>query len=214
MRKYHFLSIKDLESLGACKSAKEAFLKEFPYFKIVSIRKLVRLMQNDEMRKKYPDLVDWQMWLMTRSVKFYESMVSKGAYYSIENRYGATLLHLACYYGKTKLVRHIINKIILFGASDNYKENILHYAIKGGNDETISMIINMFNISSFRFILTAVDENGNSPLHFAYLYDNKEAIKQLIASGVDVNVKNKDGLIPPKLLGKMFSEEKKANNQI
>jgi ankyrin repeat protein len=50
----------------------------------------------------------------------------------------------------------------------------------------------MFLVQQYKD-LNVQDADGNTPLHTAVAVENEEAIKTLISSGVDFNVKDKEG---------------------
>lgn len=69
---------------------------------------------------------------------------------------------------------------------DSRKRSILHLASSSGNDKAVEIVLEKgFVVNS------PCDADGNTPLHFACLYDRPTTVSLLINKGADVNAKNK-----------------------
>lgn len=78
----------------------------------------------------------------------------------------------------------------------------LHQAAARGNVHRIDKYVNEKGIS-----VSATDELGNTPLHYAYYNHKKEAVERLIALSADQNIRNNEGNSPFDM-SKLASAEK------
>ena len=74
---------------------------------------------------------------------------------------------------------------------------VMHFAAIYGNDDAIS-----YYLSNTFLSINAIDNEGNTPLHYASENGFASTIDLLINSGAKTNITNNAGLLPSDLLKK------------
>ena len=113
------------------------------------------------------------------------------SYINKTDKFGNTALLYAAYRGNILIVRSLID----CGADVNIVSktglNVLHMAAQGNNPNIIIYFKFKYNISVF-----SIDNNGNTPLHWACYNSSEEAINFLLSYMTDINIKNNSGKTP------------------
>lgn len=105
-----------------------------------------------------------------------------------------TILHILVKNNDDTLSKYISHKIIkdMKNQLNKYKKTPLHLAIE--KKLSLAIIIQLITKTN----INMQDNQGNTPLHHAYQNDlsSTDTIDLLIANGANVEIKNKQGLIP------------------
>ena len=95
---------------------------------------------------------------------------------------GATALHLACYYGRTRAVKFLIEKgLDPSNATMTSGANSLHLAIKGGFLDIAQMILGLPNGVGAK-CLQALDANGRNPEYYSNMSGNEHIKRELFTN--------------------------------
>lgn len=85
--------------------------------------------------------------------------------------------------------------ILTLTDSGGYKP--IHYAIAAQNEFLFNSLIEIFSTFPFSpFYFNAIDKEGNSPLHWAMMKMNYQAVVNLVRCGADVSQMNNQGRTP------------------
>lgn len=107
-----------------------------------------------------------------------------------------TPLHIAAQYGKLEAVAEYLDfwKSLLgyddLNAPDKRGWRPLHYAISGGNDEVIDLLIKA------GADINAWAERRQTPLHFAASHDTPDIVIKLIKAGANASLADRYGQTP------------------
>ena len=132
---------------------------------------------------------------MIADLALVQKLLSSGANVRARSKKGkTTALLLAAGYSNSD----IFNKLIASGADINAKDingfTVLHYAVEGGNIETVKLILNTgYNVN------TKSNEGATALFRVEFVSDESlslEIARMLIEAGADVNVKDNKGNTP------------------
>ena len=103
---------------------------------------------------------------------------------------GKTLVHEACCKGHTDLVRElIVEHGADLSAKDNNKNDALMYAVTGGHQDLVRILIKEFQFSAN----TSRGKNGRTPLLDACLRGHIDLVRELVVEhGADLSAKDND----------------------
>ena len=109
---------------------------------------------------------------------------------------GRTPLHQACFKGHTDLVRQlVVEHGADVGARDNDNWDALMYAVAGGHQELVGVLIKEFHFNAN----TSRNSNRRTPLHQACIKGHTDLVRQLVVEhGADLSAKgehNRDALM-------------------
>jgi len=133
-------------------------------------------------------------------------LVERGADVNVMNNQTYTALHWAASKGHYYVVEELLNMNADFDAKDSNGDTPLHLAAKTGsndavyNNEDYQMYTDwapkrrncdvIEKLLSSKADVNAKDNNGETPLQWAAMGGNKEAVKMLLKGGANVNVMN------------------------
>jgi uncharacterized protein len=121
-----------------------------------------------------------------------ERLIASGADVKAFSDDGWTPLHLAAFFGHTKVAELLIaHAADVTARSKNDNGNTPLHAALAGNHKLVAGLL----IGSGAD-LDAADAGGWRPLHLAAANNNLDSVKALIAQGAEVGVTNKEGLTP------------------
>ncbi|XP_046341938.2 serine/threonine-protein phosphatase 6 regulatory ankyrin repeat subunit A-like [Haliotis rufescens] len=120
----------------------------------------------------------------------FDLLVYRGGNASAVDDRGSNILHVACFFGKVKMVMHIISQnIVEINSRGVYGRTPLLMASAKGNIELFDFLVSKGGNMS------VIDENNDTILHTACLEDHVEMVTHILSqSVVDVNAKNKYGI--------------------
>jgi ankyrin repeat protein len=123
------------------------------------------------------------------------------------SRYGRTPLIAAIFHGHVQVVKELLE----YGADTEARENgngwtHLHFACFNGHLAVVIELLSPSNGTTTTILdkrksrggadIDAKDYCGNTPLHYASLYNHVPIVKALLAAGADCRVANNDGQLP------------------
>ncbi|XP_071111196.1 serine/threonine-protein phosphatase 6 regulatory ankyrin repeat subunit B-like [Haliotis cracherodii] len=120
----------------------------------------------------------------------FDLLVDRGGNASAVDDRGSNILHVACFYGKVKMVMRIISQnIVEINSRGVFGRTPLLIASAKGNIELFDFLVSKGgNVS-------VVDENNDTILHTACLEEHVEMVKHILSQYVvDVNARNKYGM--------------------
>eukprot|EP01132_Coremiostelium_polycephalum_P000001 gene1-1_t len=130
---------------------------------------------------------------VSKNLVLLKELITIGVDINTTDQMGITALHYAVLAGDEEIVKFLLSK----GACQNYKDNNqmvpLYIAIRKGHIHLVNLLIAGAGKDS-------QDVDGNTALHVAALSRKVEVIKKLVALGADINIKNKQGLMPIHLM--------------
>lgn len=112
------------------------------------------------------------------------------------NNFGRTELHTAASRGHLDPVQHLIRNSAQRDACDKFGRTALHYAAQYGYPEIIAALIANLDSLKKRQYIDTTDNQGNTALHVAVLWERVPVIQLLLHEGADKNKKNKQGETP------------------
>ncbi|KAL6206016.1 hypothetical protein ACLB2K_023267 [Fragaria x ananassa] len=106
---------------------------------------------------------------------------------------GMSALHVAAYAGRTDVIDELVmSRPDLVDVLNHRGQTALHAAVAGGQVTAVKHML-MFPITGEVTIINHADKNGNTPLHMASIYGNREIINVLMRDArVDITAINKD----------------------
>ena len=119
-----------------------------------------------------------------------ENLIKSGASVDVQDSFGYTPLHFACFKCDTKGV----NLLLANGADANKKNNShqssIHIACQKGSEGIVKKLLENGGIPS------VVDSYGETPLFYAVNYGYPNIVKVLLDASSDVNIQGKHGWTP------------------
>jgi len=149
-----------------------------------------------------------------------DKFIEKGLNINAKNKYGQTPLHIALFGGSTvdtEIAKLLIHKGANINVSDDYGETPLGFALNNDNTEIARLLIDkgahiseadVFNAVSGGNTeivslliekgahINAVDDEGQTPLHYAVATKNLETASLLIEKGANTSVEDKNHHTP------------------
>jgi ankyrin repeat protein len=121
-----------------------------------------------------------------------ERLVAEGSAVNAYSDDGWTPLHLASFFGHTKIAECLLGHAADVAArSRNANANLpLHAALAGNHKMVAGLLIGA------GADVNAADAAGWRPLHLAAANNNLDVMRTLIAQGADVTAQNAEGLLP------------------
>jgi len=111
-------------------------------------------------------------------------------------------IHGAALEGSPAAVQAFLRRGADINGFDRHGETPLHSAVKGGNEETATLLIEEgadLNIGTTR--------GGDTPLHYAVMWANWDIVRILLKSGADENKPNVDGVSPKEYVVQQGTKE-------
>ena len=105
------------------------------------------------------------------------------------NEAGYTPLILACYHGKSAIVKFLVDKVDDINGISDYGTPLMAAVVKG-NIEIIQMLL------ARNADTNVADANGTTALHYATLFKQTEIVKMLVKAGAKVDIKDGRGQSP------------------
>ncbi|MBQ0003206.1 MAG: ankyrin repeat domain-containing protein [Treponema sp.] len=117
------------------------------------------------------------------------SLIEKGYPFDTRNSSGFTPLAVAVSSNQSDVINTLLEKgASPFSEISNRGENILTIAFKKGNSEMLGYIV--------KYSGTKTDIKGNTILHYAAKFGDKDTVVRLLGLGLDKNIKNYAGELP------------------
>jgi len=118
-----------------------------------------------------------------------ERLLAEGAAVDVYSDDGWTPLHLASFFGHTKIAELLLTSgADVTAHSLNSNANTPLHASLAGNQKMVAGLLIGHGAD-----VNAADGGGWRPLHLAAANDNLDALKALVAQGADVHTQNNDG---------------------
>jgi ankyrin repeat protein len=122
-------------------------------------------------------------------------LLSKGASLSALTSSGAPPLFFAASNGGGKTAKEILTHEVNYLAKDEDGVNVLHCAV--GHTKTLRAIIeSLEHCPEFNELLSAPDNSGSTPLHYACQYGNLADVALLVDHGAQLDLVMEDGVSP------------------
>lgn len=131
-----------------------------------------------------------------RLLDFVRKILITGENINIQNNVGESVLHIACRNSHVELVKYLLSEKINTDIQEyEMQSTALHYACSLGNDKIVSMLLNAGADTNIQ------DYDGNTPLHYAILYDKVNVTNVLLThkktvQKINVNLFNINLLLP------------------
>ena len=109
---------------------------------------------------------------------------------NMDNSYGSTPLHVACYYGNVEFAQALLENGAKFDHPNIDKRTPLHFACGEGCKELVTALVEKgANVN-------AQDKDGCTPLHRACEAGNPEVVLTLLLHGGDSSILSNEGKTP------------------
>lgn len=135
-----------------------------------------------------------------------EKFLEKGVDITTKDKNGYTALHYAVMAGNPKILEMLVSHHVRSGEEAYWKE-FDWTKVDWSKNIGLEEITEKRNEKAKALLTRAIDEKGNTLLHFAAQYGDKEIIGFLVKNGVDVNVKNRRGITPVQVAAKYGNED-------
>lgn len=124
-----------------------------------------------------------------KSLETVTYLVEKGAMVNAQSKNGATPLYTAARFGQTAIAQYLLeHKADINIASAG--GSVMHQAVYRSPPEMIGLLL------SYKPDLSLTDQQGQTLVHVACIWNAHKVLPILIAAGVDLGVKDKSGNIP------------------
>ena len=107
---------------------------------------------------------------------------------------GKYLLTYAVLYNKASIVKLLIDKGARYDIVDGLRRSIIYYAIELKYDNIVDILLECSMKSIGIMICNMRDANGNIPLHYAILANNKHAVDALLKYNSTIHICDNNGL--------------------
>jgi ankyrin repeat protein len=131
----------------------------------------------------------WASWNGHNAV--FNFLISKGADLNVKTKAGETVLQLAAYNGHNDIVKFLISKGMDVNATDIHNIPPIYNVAYFGHPEVITTLVK--NGAKLEFVDRL---SGMTPLHRAAMAGRDAAVKALIASGANIEARDKEGNTP------------------
>ena len=123
------------------------------------------------------------------NLEILQLLMDFGTDINTETEMGLNCLHIACQEDQLRFIIYLIEKLNFDPNKKDKKNSLpLHWASYYGSEHCAKYLISKTNN------INALDYEGHSFLHLSVLSRNLKLIKNLIYSGVDINIKDNKGL--------------------
>ena len=126
-----------------------------------------------------------------------KKMISMGIVYNDLNNAGLNIIHMAAQGDSPKVIVYFKEKynFELF-QNDNLNNNALHWASSSGSKAALDyLLLYMNKENGNENLINSVNNQGQSSLHITILTTGSiSTIKKLIKKGIDINIKDNNGL--------------------
>jgi len=117
--------------------------------------------------------------------------------FDIKNSLQQTPLFYAAHFNYTRVMKFLVENMCDVRATDSRGNSVLHYCSSGDAVKIIYQeLISICSFDELQVMLNRANKSGNTPMHVAYAFGNKEQIQLLLQSDVNINHKNDNGNIP------------------
>ena len=129
----------------------------------------------------------------TTDATIIQMLIDAGADIRFHDEEGGNILHEFVAYGELDVIKTLIKAGIDINSTDNVGETALHIACNFGRNHKIIELLLAHGAST-----TAIDNDGNTPLHFLTkyihkIYNSKHLLDTLLDHDADPYVTNNDG---------------------
>lgn len=135
-----------------------------------------------------------------------EHLVDSGPSYLLKDKLGRNAVHIAAETGCRSIVRLFVDEPIREYGRDNQGRSLLHFLVMWQRGSLIEDFIKAKSP-----IIDVLDNKRRTPLSYAALYNNNEALEVLLQHGAKVNFLDSNGSIPTPSAERIRSDRISAN---
>ncbi len=128
-----------------------------------------------------------------------------------KNKKGHTALTFAIEENTPEIVEYLLKKGADASIKDKKGRNLGYFLVVNFRGKTEDFKRKMVLLQNNGFNIKELDKKGNSLLHYAIKKEKTPLVKELVTLGLDVNVKNKQGITPLHLASMMGKDTKIIN---
>jgi ankyrin repeat protein len=126
----------------------------------------------------------------------FKKKLNKDIDLNLQDEFKNTLIHYAILFNQEDIIKLLLSYECYIDYLDIDGKTILYYPIKYGYNNILKIIINNSKHIIGIPIYNIKDNNNNTPLHYAILYNNFEACSHLLEFDININYKNDMGQTP------------------